>query len=106
MDFCGCGLVRARLLKSCGDQDAPELGDHVGGGWLGLGGVPGGVEAAGGDVAGVVARGGVSDDRQGLADQGEGERAADCGGDPVAGLPGTEDLLGVFYRDRSRRMSA
>ena len=61
MDFCGCRLVKASLLKSCGDQDAPELGDHAGGGGLGLGAVPGGVEAAGCDITGVVPGCGVPD---------------------------------------------
>ena len=41
VDFCGCWLVRARWLKSGGDDDAAELGGHVGGGRLGLGCVPG-----------------------------------------------------------------
>ena len=76
-----------------------SLGGHVGGGRLGLGAVPGGVEAAGGDVTGVVPGGGVPDDRQGLADQRERQGAADRAGDPVAGLPGAEYLLRVFYRD-------
>ena len=41
-EFCGCWLVRARCLKSGGDDDAAEPGGHVGGGGLGLAGVPGG----------------------------------------------------------------
>src|SRR6266581_6461054 len=39
-DFRGCRLARARQLKFRGDQDAAELGGHVSGGWLGLGGIP------------------------------------------------------------------
>src|SRR5713101_2849102 len=41
-DFFGCWLVRARCLKSGGDDDAAELGGHVGGRRRCLGGVPGG----------------------------------------------------------------
>ena len=45
-DFLGCWLVRARCLKSGGDDDAAELGGHVGGGGLGLAGVPRGERAS------------------------------------------------------------
>jgi len=54
MDFCRWA-GKGEVVKSCGDQDIPELGDHVGGGWLGLDGVSGGVEAASGAFVGVVA---------------------------------------------------
>jgi len=43
-----------KSLKFGGDDDAAELGGHVGGGRLGLRGVPGRVEAAGLGVGGVV----------------------------------------------------
>ena len=52
MYFCGFWLVSVKSLKSGGDDDAAELGGHVGGGRLGLGGVPGCVQAAGLGVAG------------------------------------------------------
>lgn len=29
----------------------------------------------------------------------KGNGAVDCGGQPVAGLPGAEELFGVFHRD-------
>src|SRR5216684_8327673 len=67
VDFCGFWLVRAYWLKFGGDDDAAELGGHVGGGRLGLRGVPGGVAAAGLGVGGVVAGGGVPADGEGLA---------------------------------------
>jgi hypothetical protein len=51
------------------------------------------------DVGGVVPGSGVPDDGQGLADQGEWDGGADRAGGAVAGLPGTEDLLGVLDRD-------
>jgi UDP-glucose 4-epimerase len=41
VDFSGCRLVRVRCPKSGGDEDAAELGEHVCGGRLCLGGVPG-----------------------------------------------------------------
>jgi hypothetical protein len=49
--------VRASCLKSGGDDDAAELGGHVGGGGLGLAGVPQGERAAFFQVGGVVAGG-------------------------------------------------
>jgi hypothetical protein len=57
VDFCGFWLVSVNSLKSGGDDDAAEFGGHVGGGRLGLGGVPGGGQAAGLGVGGVVAGG-------------------------------------------------
>jgi hypothetical protein len=36
VDFFACRPVTARWFKSGGDQDAAELGGHVGGGGLGL----------------------------------------------------------------------
>jgi hypothetical protein len=41
VDFFAGRLVRARYRKFRGDDDAAELAGHVGGGGLGLGGVPG-----------------------------------------------------------------
>jgi hypothetical protein len=58
--------------------------------------------------AGVVAGGGVPEDGQGLAGQGEWDGGADRAGGAVAGLPGAEDLPGVLERDLdgpSRRIS-
>lgn len=59
VDFCGCGCIRVRGPKSGGDEDLAQLGDHVGSRGLGLGWVPGGTFAVGGEVVGVVAGGGV-----------------------------------------------
>ena len=56
-DFFGCRLVGARCLKSGGDDDAAELGGHVGCGRLGFAGVPGGAGPVFGHVRGVVAGG-------------------------------------------------
>ena len=98
MDFLGCWLVRASCLKSGCDEDAAEGGGHVAGGWLGLGGVPGGVRTAFLQVRWVVADGGVPGDGDSLAGDLERDRALDGAGGPVAGLPGAEDLLGIFNR--------
>ena len=43
--------------------------------------------------------GGVPGDGDSLAGDLEGDGALDGCGGAVAGLPGAEDLLGVFYRD-------
>jgi len=51
-----------------------------------------------GHVGGVVPCGGVPGDGEGLAGELEGDGAADRAGEPVAGLPGAEDLLRVLYR--------
>src|SRR6266851_1707181 len=59
-------------------------------------------------VGGVVAGGGVPEDGEGLAGQGERDGGADRAGGAVAGLPGTEYLPGVLERDLdgpSRRIS-
>jgi hypothetical protein len=40
VEFFACRLVRARLLKSGGDEDAAEQDGHVAGGRFGLGRVP------------------------------------------------------------------
>src|SRR5271155_3584822 len=98
-DFLGCWLVRARCLKSGGDDDAAELGGHVGGRRLGLAGVPGGAGPVIGDVGGVVAGGGVPAGGDGLAGELERDGALGGGGGAVAGLPGAEDLLGLLDRD-------
>ena len=49
-------------------------------------------------VGGVVPGGGIPQRGQALAGQGERDGAVHCGGQPVAGLPGAEDLLGIFNR--------
>ena len=87
---------------------ADLLGGHVGGRRLGFGDIPGGSRPVLIDVGGVVAGGGVPDDGQGLADQGERDGGPDRAGGAVAGLPGAEDLPGVLERDLdgpSRRVS-
>src|SRR5512135_3323407 len=98
-DFFGGRLVRARCLKSGGDDDAAELGAHVGGGRLGFAGVPGGAGPVFGHVGGVVAGGGVPAGGDGLAGELERDGPLDRAGGAVAGLPGAEDLPGVFDRD-------
>ena len=50
------------------------------------------------DVSGVVADGGVPGDGDGLTGELEWDGPLDGAGGAVAGLPGAEDLLGVFYR--------
>ncbi len=59
LEFCQGRLFGASEPKSGGDEDAAELGEHVGGGGVGLGAVPGPAGAVGGDVVGLVAGGGV-----------------------------------------------
>ena len=49
-------------------------------------------------VAGVMARGGVPEDGDALAGQGERDSAVHRSGQPIARLPGAEDLLGVLDR--------
>ena len=56
-------------------------------------------QAAGLGVGGVVAGGGVPADGDGLAGEHERDGALDGAGGAVAGLPGAEELLRVFYRD-------
>jgi hypothetical protein len=73
------GPVTARWLKSGGDQDAAELGGHVGGGRLGFGRVSGGAGAAAFDVGGVVPGDGVPGDGDRLAGWLEGDGALDGG---------------------------
>src|SRR5213078_543066 len=99
VDFFGFWLVSVKPLKFGGDDDAAELGGHVGGGRFGLRGVPGRVEAAGLGVGGVVPGGGVPADGDGLAGEHERDGALDRAGGAVAGLAGPEELLRVFYRD-------
>src|SRR5215475_2482324 len=79
-----------------------ELGEHVGGGGVGLGAVPGAACAVVGDVVGVVAGGGVPADGQGLAGQAERDGAFDGLGDAVVGLADAEQLFGVFDADLDR----
>src|SRR6266481_8870049 len=86
VDFFGGRLVRARCLKSGGDDDAAELGAHVGGGRLGFAGVPGGAGPVFGHVGGVVAGGGVPAGGDGLAGELERDGPLDGAGDAVAGL--------------------
>jgi hypothetical protein len=100
-DFFGCGLVGARWLKFGGDEDAAELGGHVGGGRRGFRLVPGCAAAAVVEVGGVVAGGGVPGHGDGLAGELEWDGAADRVSGAVAGLAGAEFLPGVFYRDLS-----
>jgi hypothetical protein len=53
-------------------------------------------------VGGAVAGGGVLADGDSLAGELERDGPLDGPGSAVAGLPGTQDLLGVFYRGRAR----
>jgi hypothetical protein len=53
VDFFGSGLAGYPRVKLSGDQDPPQLGDHVDIGGAGLGGVPGGPAAAVAGSAGV-----------------------------------------------------
>src|SRR5208282_4870956 len=75
VDFFGCWLVGARCLKSCDDEDPAELGGHVGGRGLGLGGVPGSAGTVIFHVGWVVAGGGVPAGGDGLAGELERDRA-------------------------------
>src|SRR6266511_3505764 len=96
LDFFQGGVFGLSGPKSGGDEDAAELGEHVCGGGVGLGAVPGPAGAVGGDVVGVVAGGGVPADRQGQAGQAEGDGPLDCAGLAGVGLADTDQLLGVF----------
>ncbi len=102
VDFFAGRLVRVRYRKFRGDDDAAELAGHVGGGGLGLGGVPRRAGTMIGGVGGVVAGGGVPAGGDGLAGELEWDSPLDGAGGAVAGLPGAEDLLAVFYRHFSR----
>jgi hypothetical protein len=99
VDFFACRLVRARWLNSGGDDDPAELGGHVGGGWLFLAAVPAGASAAVLHVGGVMPGGGVPAGGDRLASELERHGAFDRAGDPVASLPGAEDLLAIFDGD-------
>jgi hypothetical protein len=55
--------------------------------------------AAGGQVGGVVAAGGVPDDREAVADQAERDGALDCQAGAVAGLAHPGVLAGVAEAD-------
>ncbi len=99
MDFCWGRLGGVKWPVFRGDEDPAELGDHVGGRWLGLGPVPGCAGAVLIDVGGVVPGGGVPEHGQALAGRGELDGAVHGGGEAVAGLPGAEELLGVLDRD-------
>ena len=99
VDFFEGWLVRLRWPKSCGDEDPAELGGHVGGRWLGLGGVPGSAGAVIFDVGGVMPGGGVPGGGDGLAGELERDGALDGAGGAVAGLACAEDLAGVLDRD-------
>src|SRR5262249_33566358 len=99
LDFCWGGLVGVSGSESGGDEDAAELGEHVGGGGVGLGAVPGSACAGGGDVVGVVACGGVPADRQRRAGQAERDGPLNGPGCAVVGLADTGQLFGVFDGD-------
>src|SRR5260370_26525920 len=59
VDFFRGWLIRARCLKSCGDEEPAGLGGHVCGRWPGLGAVPGSAGAVCFDIGGGGGRGGV-----------------------------------------------
>ncbi len=86
-DFFGCWLVGASCLKSCGDDDAAELGGHVRGGRLGLGRVPGGAGAVIFGVGGVVPGGGVPAGGDGLAGELERDGPLDGAGGAAGACP-------------------
>ena len=102
MDFCWGRFAGVTWPIFGGDEDAPELGDHVGGGGLGFGAVPGSSGPVLGHVGWVVTSGGIPDDGDALAGQGEGDGAVHGRGQPVVGLARAEDLFRVFYRDFNR----
>ena len=79
--------------KSGLEELAAEPGDHVSDGGFGLGAVPRAQEAAPGDVGGVVAGAGVPADQQRLDEEPERDGPFNGGGDPVAGVPDSDDLL-------------
>ena len=76
LDFGACRLAWGDGEKSGGDH-AAELGEHVGEGRVGLGGVPGGPCAVVDGVAGMVAVQRVPDDGDRVAVQAERDGAAD-----------------------------
>src|SRR4029077_13231563 len=84
-----CGNTR----NSRCDKGSAELGDHVLEGWGGLGGVPGLLVAAAGEVVAVVAVQGVPDDDEAVDAELERNGALDRAPPPVAGLTDAEQLL-------------
>src|SRR6266498_5602822 len=86
-------------MKPGGDEEAAELDDHVEVGRFGLGGVPGGVPAAGGDVVGVLCGEGVPAGDQAVGDESEGDGVLDGAAGAVAGLAEAGDLFGVVEGD-------
>jgi hypothetical protein len=99
MGFCWGRPAGVTWRVSGGDEDPAELGDHVSGGRLGLGPLAGSAGTVLVDVIGMMPGGPVPQDGEALACQGERDGAVHRGCQPVAGLPGSEDLLGVFDGD-------
>src|SRR6266567_2621096 len=99
VDFFGGGLAGNPGVKLRGDQDPPQLCDHVDVGGAGLGGVPGCPAAAVAGDSGAVPGQVVPDDHDALGEQREGDGALHGARPAVAGLAGAGDVLGVTDRD-------
>jgi fermentation-respiration switch protein FrsA (DUF1100 family) len=99
VNFFGGGLAGHPWVKLRGDQDPPQLDDHVDVGGAGFGGIPGRPVTAGTGDGGAVPGQVVPDDHDGLGEQGEGDRALDGAGPAVAGLASAGDVLGVADGD-------
>jgi hypothetical protein len=88
-----------RCLKPGGDDDAAELGGHVGGGGFCLAGVPRGERSAIVQVGGIMACGGVPGDGGGLAGDLERDGALDgCGATRQDTLHARHDLAWTIGR--------
>ena len=99
MDFCGFWLVRAKSLKFGGDDDAAELGGHVGGGRLGLRGLPGASGGGPGHRRGGGRRWRSSRRRAGLAGKHKWDRALDRTGGAVAACRVPNNCFRALDRD-------
>jgi hypothetical protein len=96
------GLGWAGGQKSGGDDDAAQLGEHVGEGRLGLGGVPGGSPTPVGEVGAVVAVQGAPEHGDRVAVQAERDGAAHGVLGAVAGLADAEKVAGLGEGDLDR----
>src|SRR6476620_383297 len=73
----GCGVTWGCWVNSVGGERVAEGVEHVHRGRIGLGGVPGGVSAAFGDLRFGAGVGGVPQNGDGLTHEGEGDAAFD-----------------------------
>ena len=89
----GCGVTWGCAVNSVGGECVAEGVEHVRGGRIGFGGVPGGVSAAFGDLrfGGGVDR--VPQDGDGLGHECEGDAPLDCLFDPVLGFADAGDVF-------------